>query len=148
MHDRYLKYDVDFKVDIWMLGCILYVLCFTKHPFQDAQTLAILNGSFEFPQDQGHISEESKSLIKVMLRVNPAERPTIDQVIKIIQNLQTKITISKKDDIKLSLEHSNRFAGKQPALQQETVQKRSTEEQDWDSWGFDASSQNQDGPLD
>jgi len=80
MQDRYLKYDVDFKVDIWMLGCILYVLCFTKHPFQDAQTLAILNGSFEFPpQDESsHICEETKSLIKVMLRVNPAERPTIE----------------------------------------------------------------------
>ena len=35
MIDRYLKYDVDLACDIWMLGCILYVLCFVKHPFQD-----------------------------------------------------------------------------------------------------------------
>ena len=78
MHDRYLKYNVDFQVDIWMLGCILYVLCFVKHPFENAQTLAILNGQFEIPaSDSDHISEETKKLIKVMLRVNPSERPTI-----------------------------------------------------------------------
>ena len=33
MLDEYLKYKVDLKVDIWMLGCILYTLCFAKHPF-------------------------------------------------------------------------------------------------------------------
>jgi len=33
MIDRYLKYDVDLACDIWMLGCILFVLCFARHPF-------------------------------------------------------------------------------------------------------------------
>ena len=50
MHDRYLKYDVDFKADMWMLGCILFVLCFAKHPFQEAQTLAIINGQYFMPK--------------------------------------------------------------------------------------------------
>lgn len=35
MCDLYLKYDITEKVDIWMLGCILYTLCFYKHPFVD-----------------------------------------------------------------------------------------------------------------
>lgn len=33
MCDPYLNYKVDCKVDIWMLGCILYTLIFFKHPF-------------------------------------------------------------------------------------------------------------------
>jgi AP2-associated kinase len=36
MFDKYLKMDVDLKADIWMLGCILFTLCFGKQPFQDA----------------------------------------------------------------------------------------------------------------
>jgi AP2-associated kinase len=35
MIDQYLKFDVGLKCDIWMLGCVLYVLCFAKHPFMD-----------------------------------------------------------------------------------------------------------------
>jgi AP2-associated kinase len=33
MIDQYLKFNVDLKADIWMIGCILYSLCFSKHPF-------------------------------------------------------------------------------------------------------------------
>lgn len=33
MCDIYQKYEVSEKVDIWMLGCILYTLCFYEHPF-------------------------------------------------------------------------------------------------------------------
>ena len=32
MIDKYLKADVDLKVDIWMLGCVLYTLCFGTQP--------------------------------------------------------------------------------------------------------------------
>jgi len=44
MIDQYLRHSVGLKVDMWMLGCILYTLCFARHPFQNAQKLAILNG--------------------------------------------------------------------------------------------------------
>ena len=27
---------VNEKSDIWMLGCVLFVMCFTKHPFMDS----------------------------------------------------------------------------------------------------------------
>lgn len=33
MCDLYLQYPVGPKVDIWMLGCVLYTLLFYKHPF-------------------------------------------------------------------------------------------------------------------
>jgi len=43
MTDQYLGYTVDLQADMWMLGCVLYALCFGKHPFTDAQKLAIIN---------------------------------------------------------------------------------------------------------
>ena len=33
MMNKYLKYDVDFQVDMWQLGCILFTLCFGYQPF-------------------------------------------------------------------------------------------------------------------
>ena len=36
MIDQYLKYPVNTQSDIWMLGCILYTMCFAKHPFFEA----------------------------------------------------------------------------------------------------------------
>lgn len=33
MADLFLKYEVSEKVDVWMLGCVLYTLCFFIHPF-------------------------------------------------------------------------------------------------------------------
>jgi len=35
MIDLYQKYPVDDRVDIWMLGCVLFVLNYRFHPFQD-----------------------------------------------------------------------------------------------------------------
>jgi AP2-associated kinase len=42
MSDPYMKYEVNTKVDVWMLGCVLYTMCFYIHPFQDASKLAIV----------------------------------------------------------------------------------------------------------
>lgn len=33
MCDPYLGYFVNEKVDVWMLGCVLYTLCYFIHPF-------------------------------------------------------------------------------------------------------------------
>jgi len=51
MIDQYLKYPVNFQSDIWMLGCILYTMCFAKHPFFEAQKLAIINAHYFIPEE-------------------------------------------------------------------------------------------------
>lgn len=33
MADLFLRYEVNEKVDVWMLGCVLFTLCFFVHPF-------------------------------------------------------------------------------------------------------------------
>ena len=69
MCDQYLKFDVNLQADIWMLGCILFILCFAHHPFQDGSTLAISSAKYEMPsaEEYPHLSVNLRKLIQVML---------------------------------------------------------------------------------
>ncbi|KAL8435156.1 hypothetical protein Efla_006377 [Eimeria flavescens] len=51
MVDLYLDLPVGPPADIWMLGCVLFVLCFYRHPFEEASALAISNGAFTIPSN-------------------------------------------------------------------------------------------------
>ena len=33
MIDKYMKFRVDTQVDVWMVGCVLFSLCFNYHPY-------------------------------------------------------------------------------------------------------------------
>ena len=83
MIDRYLKYKVDTQCDVWMLGCVIFSLCFFMHPFQDVQKIGILNAQYFMPKDE-RISEKMRDLICVILVPNPADRPTIEQLLTIL----------------------------------------------------------------
>lgn len=84
MCDQYCKYKVNEKVDIWMLGCILYTLMYKKQPFADAQKLAIINAHYYTPEIQ--YSEKLLDFMRLMLTPNPEKRPDIKKVIQIVQN--------------------------------------------------------------
>lgn len=45
--------------DIWMLGCVAYLLTFRKHPFEGQGKLAIISGSLPYP-GEGFLSERLK----------------------------------------------------------------------------------------
>lgn len=87
MTDLFLKMEVSEKVDIWMLGCILYILCFFKHPFQDASKLAIINASYHISSDH-NFSQGMIKFIEYLLATNPKVRPNIKDVIQIIVSYQ------------------------------------------------------------
>ena len=76
MCDLYLKYTICEKVDIWMLGCILYTMCFYKHPFAECSKLAIVNAAFSI-SDDGDYSKKLKDLMRIMLTPDPQLRPSI-----------------------------------------------------------------------
>jgi AP2-associated kinase len=48
MIDLYLKYPIDDRVDVWMLGCVLFVLNYHFHPFQEEGKLSIVNASIKY----------------------------------------------------------------------------------------------------
>lgn len=87
MIDVYLKYPVDERVDIWMLGCVLYVMNFSFHPFQDQGKLSIVNASLKYPANT--ISVKMQKLLRHMLTPNPYFRPSLNQIIKIIEEWDT-----------------------------------------------------------
>lgn len=75
-------------VDIWSLGCTLFAMAYGTSPFETAQqsehggsiAMAAMGGKYSFPNDGGHYSETFRELVKAMLKVNPDERPDIQQV--------------------------------------------------------------------
>ncbi|KIJ59716.1 hypothetical protein HYDPIDRAFT_162091 [Hydnomerulius pinastri MD-312] len=75
----------DSKSDIWSLGCLIYELCALKPPFHEAKTHAelsifIRNGRIP-PLPRGY-SQALSSVIKAMLNLNPAMRPSAAQLLQ------------------------------------------------------------------
>lgn len=76
----------DRMCDLWSVGVIMYVLLCGYPPFggrTDQEVLArVRQGSFTFEaKDWRHISEDAKSLIRGLLKMDPKERMTADQAL-------------------------------------------------------------------
>ena len=69
------------------LGCVLFALAYLRSPFENTQTteqggsiaMAVLNAQYKHPTS-GY-SQGLKTLIDSMLKIDPQERPDIQQVI-------------------------------------------------------------------
>ncbi|KAF8625587.1 hypothetical protein AX15_005296 [Amanita polypyramis BW_CC] len=75
----------DSKSDIWSLGCLIYELCALKPPFHEAKThaelsICIRNGRIP-PLPRGY-SQALSNVIKSMLSLNPAMRPSAAQLLQ------------------------------------------------------------------
>lgn len=57
MLDLYSNQRIDTRSDIWALGCVLYLLCFNRHPFEDGAKLRIINGKFVIPANDKEFNE-------------------------------------------------------------------------------------------
>jgi len=74
------RQQVGTKVDMWMLGCLLFRICFGSLPFADANKLQIMDGRFEVPlvKDDPRRHDEGVSFlisqINAMLVVDPSAR--------------------------------------------------------------------------
>ena len=68
------------------LGCLLFMLCFREHPFEDGAKLRILNGNFKLPERNTEYSV-LHDLIMLMLVVDPRKRPDIHAVIKKVEEI-------------------------------------------------------------
>ena len=71
------------KTDIWSLGVFLYELCYNKEPFQGKNCSEMLrkikNTTVEFSSKP---VLDATMLISAMLKINPMERPEIEQIIQ------------------------------------------------------------------
>ena len=86
------KKDQDIKIDIWSIGVLMFELLFGYTPFNDKNTqelyknietlnIKLLNG----------ISPLAKDLIEKILKLNPQERPSLEDILNHQWFKQTKI---------------------------------------------------------
>lgn len=76
--DMYSNYPIGSKCDIWSLGCILYYICFQKHPFEDSAKLRIVNANYTFPSDSRYVCFHE--LMRGCLQVDPRHRFDVNQI--------------------------------------------------------------------
>ena len=87
MCDKYNEYEINEKVDIWALGCILYTILFKIQPFNDGLKLNIISASYNFPKNNiEKYSEKIIDLIRLMSNPNPIERPSAKEILDILKN--------------------------------------------------------------
>lgn len=103
---------IDTKVDIWSTGCTLYACLVGKSPFEmrsdetgGSLSMCVLGGDWRFPDEdpnsrnkgkgragepaseEGSISEPIKEVVRRCLRVEPAERPDVDELIGLVERV-------------------------------------------------------------
>lgn len=61
----------------WSLGIVLYQMLFDDHPFDAYETFT---GDLTFPSSTT-ITQEGKDLLSQLLAINPADRPTLEEVV-------------------------------------------------------------------
>ncbi|KAH8657600.1 kinase-like domain-containing protein [Tricladium varicosporioides] len=99
---------IDTKVDIWSLGCTLYACLVGKSPFEmrsdetgGSLSLCVLGGDWRFPDEgaggkkkatnqtgqseDSEITESIREVVRKCLKVEPAERPDVDELIDIVE---------------------------------------------------------------
>ena len=73
-----------YEVDIWSLGVIIYTLIIGKPPFETRDVKTTYKrrkmNAYTFPEN-AIISEAAKNLIGQILVLDPAKRPTLDQIL-------------------------------------------------------------------
>lgn len=111
---------IDTKVDTWSLGCTLYACLTGKSPFEarseetgGSLSICVLGGDWRFPDEgakrdakgknkvangsaeaasaESGISEGVKDVVRRCLKVEPAERPDIDGLIIMVEELLERL---------------------------------------------------------
>ncbi|XP_072290222.1 cyclin-G-associated kinase isoform X2 [Eucyclogobius newberryi] len=122
MIDLYSNFPINEKQDIWALGCILYLLCFKQHPFEDGAKLQIVNGKYTIPQNDVKYTVYHE-LIRSMLKMNPEERLSITELVNQLQEIAAARNVNPKSPITELLEQNGGFGnnGAQPPTQIQNV---------------------------
>ncbi|XP_007671016.1 cyclin-G-associated kinase isoform X2 [Ornithorhynchus anatinus] len=106
--DLYSNFPIGEKQDIWALGCILYLLCFRQHPFEDGAKLRIVNGKYSIPPNDTRYTV-FHDLIRSTLKVNPDERLSITELVNQLQEIAAARNVNPKSPITELLEQNGGY---------------------------------------
>lgn len=83
-----IKDEITEATDIWSLGCVLYTCCFGFSPFEKMEldqgaslNLAISRAQYAIPKDTKGYSKELMDMIRQCLKLDPSERPDVDELL-------------------------------------------------------------------
>ncbi len=79
-------YISGFKADIWGMGVILYAILYGQFPWNKVERKEYIrvnnqHPKLQFPQGDGLVSDEAKSLIKSMLEINFEKRASFEDIL-------------------------------------------------------------------
>jgi serine/threonine kinase 16 len=107
---------IDTKVDIWSLGCTLYACLVGKSPFEarseetgGSLSICVLGGDWRFPDEgpqrgkqkanaEDAISDNVKEVVRKCLSVEASERPDVDELISIVEDVIATLPEDGSDD--------------------------------------------------
>lgn len=78
--DTWNNHPIGVKTDVWALGCILFCMCYKKHPFEDGAKLRIVNGNYTIPSDSRFVC--FNDIIKGCFVVDPNGRFDVSMVLE------------------------------------------------------------------
>lgn len=77
--DLWTNHPINTKCDIWALGCVLYYICFQRHPYEDSAKLRIINANFIMPSDSRYICFHD--VIRGCFQVDPNRRFDVSMIL-------------------------------------------------------------------
>ncbi|CAK9302564.1 unnamed protein product [Gordionus sp. m RMFG-2023] len=98
MLDLYSNHPINEKADIWALGCLLYLLCFGKHPFEDSAKLRILYCNYSIPETDTKYSIFHQ-ILKNIITGDPLDRPDILTLIDKLITIACKLKIDPESKL-------------------------------------------------
>lgn len=90
-----LRYKVDSKADMWMLGCVIYTLMFFKHPFCESTKLAICAANFSWPEGGGGYSKNLENVVRNLLTPDPSLRLGVKELLIIFENWGAEVKLNR-----------------------------------------------------
>lgn len=101
--DIWSNCTIDTKADVWALGCVLFMLCFRKHPYEDSAKLRIVNGNYSLPSDSRYAVFHD--VIKGCFQTDPVRRFDISTVLDRLAAISEVKGWSLKGDLKLKVSY-------------------------------------------
>ena len=82
--DLYLNFSINKSMDIWAFGCMVFLMKFGQHPFEDSAKLRIINCNYQIPAGTPH-NDVHVQLIRSCIQINPDDRIRVEEVIEILE---------------------------------------------------------------